>query len=55
MRRVGKLPHRHSAPPVDLGTWEPTPIRESQNTQPSELRFRARLTEAATEMQLALV
>jgi hypothetical protein len=29
--------------------------RESQNTQPSELRFRARLTEEAAEMALVLV
>jgi hypothetical protein len=28
---------------------------ESQNTQPLELRFRALLTEATTEMQLTLV
>src|ERR671911_2150353 len=31
------------------------PMGESQNTQPLELRFRALLTEATTEMQLALV
>jgi hypothetical protein len=28
---------------------------ESQNTQPLELRFRALLTEATSQMQLALV
>ncbi len=31
------------------------PMGESQNTQPLELCFRALLTEATTEMQLALV
>jgi hypothetical protein len=30
-------------------------IRESQNTQSMELRFRALLSEAASEMELALV
>jgi hypothetical protein len=29
--------------------------RESQNTQPSELQFRALLTEGASEVELALV
>jgi hypothetical protein len=38
-----------------LGAAEPGSTRESQNTQPSELRFRARLTEAASEMELMLV
>jgi hypothetical protein len=38
----------HSRPAV-------RPMGESQNTQPLELRFRALLTEATTEMQLALV
>jgi hypothetical protein len=45
MRRVGEHPGRRSAPPVDLGTWEPMPTRESQSTQPSGLRFRAVLAE----------
>ena len=37
-----------------LGTEGLEPIRASQNTQSMELRFRALLSEAASEMELAL-
>ena len=37
-------------------TWAAcAPIHESQNPQSSELRFRARLAEGVSEMELALV
>jgi hypothetical protein len=54
MRLVGKLPHRRSASPMDLGTWEPTPTRESQNTQSARLRFRALLTEEDAHVHVTL-
>jgi hypothetical protein len=46
---------RHAGPPAHLGAEGREPTRESQNTQPLGLWFRALLTEAASEMELALV
>jgi hypothetical protein len=37
---------------VSLGASGPTQTRESQNTRPSVLRFRASLAEAASEVEL---
>jgi len=44
-RRVGECLYRRSAPPVNLGTWEPIPMHESRNTQSPALHFRVLLTE----------
>jgi hypothetical protein len=52
MRRVGEHPGRRLAPPVDLGTWGQMPTRETQNTQPVGLRFRATLGQ---EVEVMLV